>query len=155
MKKISVVFLGIILLFFVFGCSKSFSKPDKHVVLELATKSAAEVFLLVDSNREMINTKWGPAAVKKVEVGGVKFSSEPTASELVKRKDLNGVERDMWVVDISAEANVIYSASTGLVDKSLNRNEILKYKMFVYKTNENKYLYENGAVEGFKAAAFI
>lgn len=154
MRKISVVFLGIISLFLVSGCSKSLSKPDKQVVLNLANNSAIKIILSVDSKRGMIDTKWGPAAIRTVEVVGVKFLSEPIVGELVKRKDVNGVERDMWVVDIYAEGNVTYLASTGLVEKSLNRNEKLKYKMFVYKTNDNKYLYEDGVVEGFEVEAF-
>jgi hypothetical protein len=157
MKKINLLVATLVSLLFIFvvsACASSISKPGKETQLALVVKSLHKVILNKDSQRLIVDTPRGTFAIRTVQVLSQKFLADPAISEVVKRRDINGIEKKMLMVDVDADANVEYVASVYGVDNAFHRTEHVKYKMFISLNKSGEYLSENGVIEVFDVGNF-
>ncbi|NTW26905.1 MAG: hypothetical protein HGA36_01130 [Candidatus Moranbacteria bacterium] len=157
MRRFNLVALMLVSLsvpiMFIAGCSKM-TAPNRDEQLKIAVDSLTVKALDTDKIKGIINTPYGTFGVKKISVLNSLFLAEPLIGECVKRRDVNGVERDMWVIEISALVNVEYAVDFYGTDKKFKRSERYAYKTFTYKSKEGKYLFENGVVESYGEGGF-
>jgi hypothetical protein len=144
MRKGNLVVMMFVLLSLAAGLSGCLDggKPSKEVLQELATKSLAGVVYKYANNKMIIDTPYGTHAIHTIRMDDPEFFTALSLGEKAKRNDKNGIEREVWAVDILASLVVTYNE-----DERFSRTEGVKYTMFVYLDEKGAYLFENGVLE--------
>ncbi len=157
MRKINLVMVLVCLLLIavVSGCSSLSSEPNTEVKMDFANKSFQKMFSDTDAGGNTLRYPQNCYTLKEATCNRPQFLPKQLKAEHVeKRKDMNGVERDMWMIEIDASVPVDYSFEFYGSNAHFCRVESFKYKLFLYKNRDGEYKFENGVLEKFDVTEF-